>query len=135
VACGCGGLLAVDHQIAGTTAAQLRFQFDARRVRRGVDSSGVWRYRELVMPVDAGQIVSWPEGDTPLLERPAVARWAGASSLMLKHEGMNPTGSFKDRGMTVAVTHARAVQAENRCTSFCSAEARKTACRELLITA
>ena len=100
----------MDHQVADTSA-QLRSQFDARRARRGADSSGVWRYRELVMPVDAGQIVSWPEGNTPLLERPSVAHWAGASSLMLKHEGMNPTGSFKDRGMTVAVTHARAVQA------------------------
>ncbi|HUF31143.1 MAG TPA: threonine synthase, partial [Gemmatimonadaceae bacterium] len=40
------------------------------------------------------------------IERLPVSRWAGATRLQLKHEGMNPTGSFKDRGMTVAVTHA-----------------------------
>jgi threonine synthase len=55
--------------------------------------------------------VSQPEGNTPLLARDAVARWAGHAGLLLKHEGHNPTGSFKDRGMTAAVTHARAVGA------------------------
>jgi len=50
--------------------------------------------------------VSYPEGNTPLLLLPAPAGWAGVSSLHLKHEGLNPTGSFKDRGMTVGVTQA-----------------------------
>ena len=51
--------------------------------------------------------VTYPEGNTPLLARGAVARWSGCDGLLLKHEGMNPTGSFKDRGMTVGVTQAR----------------------------
>src|SRR2546429_1238587 len=53
----------------------------------------------------------YPEGNTPLLECPALARWTGLPRLLLKHEGLNPTGSFKDRGMTVAVTQARRVGA------------------------
>jgi threonine synthase len=50
--------------------------------------------------------VTHPEGNTTLYRRPAVARYCGHADLALKHEGENPTGSFKDRGMTVAVTQA-----------------------------
>jgi threonine synthase len=50
--------------------------------------------------------VTHPEGNTALYRREAVARHAGVRDLALKHEGENPTGSFKDRGMTVAVTQA-----------------------------
>ncbi|MGI8842876.1 MAG: threonine synthase [Gemmatimonadaceae bacterium] len=104
--CPCGGLLEVEHRLPTDAHASLRARFAARTDRSGVDSSGVWRYRELVMPDYSGRIVSFPEGNTPLIERPPVSIWAGATRLQLKHEGMNPTGSFKDRGMTVAVTHA-----------------------------
>src|SRR2546426_8574413 len=76
-------------------------------VRRGPFASGVWRYRELVLPEGEDSLVSYPEGNTPLLARPVVAGWAGVPELLLKHEGHNPTGSFKDRGMTVGVTQAR----------------------------
>ncbi|MDL0137815.1 threonine synthase [Halobacterium salinarum] len=61
---------------------------------------GVWRYAD-ALPVDAG--VSIQEGDTPLYEAPDVAAAAGVADVRVKHEGMNPTGSFKDRGMTVGV--------------------------------
>jgi threonine synthase len=71
----------------------------------------VWRYREIVLPGAGDHIVSHPEGNTPLLARERVAQWAGSSSLLLKHEGHNPTGSFKDRGMTVGVTQARRIGA------------------------
>jgi threonine synthase len=78
----------------------------------GSDHSGVWRYRELVLPsAQANDIVSHPEGNTPLLGRTAVAAWAGVERLLMKHEGHNPTGSFKDRGMTVAMTQARRTSA------------------------
>ena len=56
-------------------------------------------------------MVSHPEGNTPLLHRPALDRWTGVDRLLLKHEGHNPTGSFKDRGMTVGVTQARRIGA------------------------
>ena len=73
--------------------------------------SGVWRYRELVLPSAGANPVTHPEGDTPLLRRVAIAEWAGLMSLWLKHEGHNPTGSFKDRGMTVGVTQAKRIGA------------------------
>ena len=69
---------------------------------------GLWRFRELVDPeLPEDEIVTLAEGDTPLLESPRLAAWTGLESLHIKHEGRNPTGSFKDRGMTVAVSRAR----------------------------
>jgi threonine synthase len=70
------------------------------------DRSGVWRYREL-LPFDEGvPIVSLMEGDTPLYDAPRSAEYCGLQSLRVKHLGCNPTGSFKDAGMTTAVTQA-----------------------------
>jgi len=110
----CQGLLEVRHPAPATTGAALRALFDDRRGEandRGPYSSGVWRFRELVLPTAADCILTYPEGNTPLLARPAVSAWAGARELLLKHEGHNPTGSFKDRGMTVGVTQARRIGA------------------------
>jgi threonine synthase len=59
---------------------------------------------------DVDVVTQW-EGNTPLLQREKVASWAGVSELWLKHEGHNPTGSFKDRGMTVAVSNAKRIGA------------------------
>ena len=73
----------------------------------GADASGVWRYRELVLPVPTREIVTRPEGNTPLYRSERLAEWAGLQNLQIKHEGENPTGSFKDRGMTVGITQAR----------------------------
>ncbi len=104
----CGGLLEIVHP-AREDAPALREKFSARRASRsGVDASGVWRYRELVLPsARAKDIVSHPEGNTPLVARDQVSIWSGVDHLLLKHEGHNPTGSFKDRGMTVAMTQAK----------------------------
>ena len=104
--CPCGGLLDVV-QRPRESGRTLRTRFD-ERFRDGDVSfagSGVWRFRELLLP-GRGEVLTHPEGDTPLLRRDAVARYVGCPDLALKHEGRNPTGSFKDRGMTVAVTHA-----------------------------
>src|SRR6185503_7357125 len=77
-----------------------------------VDRSGVWRYRELVLPsVRPADIVSHPEGNTPLLARERIARFTSVTGLLIKHEGHNPTGSFKDRGMAVAMTQAKRTNA------------------------
>ena len=104
----CGGLLELIHP-PRHDARQLKASFRERRsALTGCDVSGVWRYRELVLPsVKFDDIVSHPEGNTPLLARAAVSRWAGVERLLIKHEGHNPTGSFKDRGMTVATTQAK----------------------------
>ena len=116
----CGGLLDLDAPAPNATGPALRARFDDRRAgalspvgfhggpAERVRASGVWRFRELVLPdADDHEIVSHPEGDTPLLHRGAVAGWAGVDALLLKHDGHNPTGSFKDRGMTAALTQAR----------------------------
>jgi threonine synthase len=59
--------------------------------------------------MDRHHIVSHPEGNTRIYHRAAFARFTGVDNIGLKHEGENPTGSFKDRGMTVAVSQARAL--------------------------
>jgi len=104
--CACGGLLDVVQRPA-ETGRSLRRRFDRRQGSGdpAVAGSGVWRFRELLLP-GRGPIVTHPEGGTPLFRRDAISRFAGHADLALKHEGHNPTGSFKDRGMTVAVTHA-----------------------------
>ncbi len=72
-----------------------------------LEQSGVWRYREL-LPFDGHhhQVVSLREGNTPLLDAPRAARYGGLDHLTFKHQGFNPTGSFKDNGMTCGVTQA-----------------------------
>jgi threonine synthase len=64
-----------------------------------------------VLDAPADRIVTHPEGGTRVYRRQALADWAGVSDLVLKHEGENPTASFKDRGMTAGMTHARLVGA------------------------
>jgi threonine synthase len=105
----CGGLLEIRHQIPALPREALLARFTERR-GGAVSASGVWRFQEVVLPT-ATDIVSHPEGNTPLLHRPAVDRWVGIDGLLLKHEGHNPTGSFKDRGMTVGMTQARRIKA------------------------
>lgn len=109
----CGGLLDVLHAVptdahgAPIKGASLQQTFAQHCCARPLGStSGVWRFQSLVMPAVGTTPVSHPEGNTPLLSRDALSRWAGVESLLLKHEGHNPTGSFKDRGMTVGVTQA-----------------------------
>jgi threonine synthase len=98
--------LEIRHRPPAITAAELIQRFTERRGGApGATASGVWRFREIVLP-SAESVVSYPEGNTPLLHRIALDRWAGIERLLLKHEGQNPTGSFKDRGMTVGVTQA-----------------------------
>ena len=106
VECDCGGLFDVETGAVARRGRALRRLFDDRLGHDPAgQGSGVWRFRELVLP-GRGVIVSHPEGNTPLYRRPALSAWAGLDDLALKHEGENPTGSFKDRGMTVAVTQA-----------------------------
>jgi threonine synthase len=110
----CGGLFSLRYDPPTERGSALRRVFDARLTARGnvPESSGVWRYRELVLPdVTDEEIVTQPEGNTPLVRRERVAAWCGLNSISLKLEGANPTGSFKDRGMTVAVTQARRISA------------------------
>jgi threonine synthase len=73
-----------------------------------VDLSGVWRFREVLPSLESeGHAITLREGNTPLYEMPQCARICGVPRLFAKHQGMNPTGSFKDTGMTVAASFAR----------------------------
>jgi threonine synthase len=73
-----------------------------------LDQSGVWRFREL-LPIleNYGNAVTLREGNTPLYSLPRAARSLGIDQLFAKHQGMNPTGSFKDTGMTAALSVAK----------------------------
>jgi threonine synthase len=87
----------------------LRWLWRERRCSTdAADRSGVWRFREM-LPIlrDERDIVSLCEGNTPLYELPQGARRLGIARLYAKHQGMNPTGSFKDTGMTAALSVAR----------------------------
>ncbi|MGA2206820.1 MAG: threonine synthase [Terracidiphilus sp.] len=73
-----------------------------------LDQSGVWRFRELLPILDNfGNAVSLREGNTPFYHLPRAAKALGIDQLFAKHQGMNPTGSFKDTGMTAALSMAR----------------------------
>ncbi len=74
----------------------------------GLDQSGVWRFRELLPILDNfGNAVSLREGNTPLYHLPRTSKNLGIDQIFAKHQGMNPTGSFKDTGMTAALSVAR----------------------------
>jgi threonine synthase len=144
--CDCGGVLDVEmpftlpgsHSSALHNAgvwdtlppgAEWRQLFDERATiapiwsistdRELLNTSGVWRYRELILPAPEAYVVSRPEGNTGLypvgqencgpsrIGHRQIGLYAGLERFFLKHEGENPTGSFKDRGMTVGVTMAR----------------------------
>lgn len=103
-----GGLLEVVLDTEGLEACTLRRAFDERLAHRGgVTASGVWRYRELMPGFGEESIVSRREGNTPMYASEAISAWTGVERVTLKHEGCNPTGSFKDRGMTCGVSAAR----------------------------
>jgi threonine synthase len=74
-------------------------------------ASGVWRLLELLPPLPPESIVTLGEGNVPLYDAPSGARYAGVDALAYLHLGMNPTGSFKDLGMTVAISAAKAAGA------------------------
>jgi threonine synthase len=81
---------------------------ERRTLNAALDLSGVWRFRELLpVPQSEDCVVTLREGNTPLYELPQSSRVTGIPRLYAKHQGMNPTGSFKDAGMTVAATFAR----------------------------
>ena len=113
--CGaCGSLLDVTHDLRAGRDGLTRALFDDRLGSLAAPfNSGVWRFKELVYPgIDDAAIVSRMEGNTNLYELPRVAAFAGVDTLFLKHEGENPTGSFKDRGMTTGVTQANVLGME-----------------------
>jgi len=89
----------------------MRKQWTSRRARRAWsddprDLSGVWRYLEMLPFANDAPFVTLFEGNTPLFDAPRSAAYCGLLRLRLKHQGYNPTGSFKDTGMAAAMTQA-----------------------------
>jgi threonine synthase len=110
----CGGLIDVAydfHLSAG--GEELKSVFRQRRASdEAIDRSGVWRFRELLpFLADLSRVVTLYEGNTPVYDAPRSAARAGLDALGFKHQGMNPTGSFKDNGMTTGASQARALGA------------------------
>jgi threonine synthase len=104
----CGGLLeAVYPAPEGHPADWKRMWRDRRTSNAPLDQSGVWRYRELIGFLDDFRhVVTLREGNTPLLDAPRAAQYGGLDRITFKHQGFNPTGSFKDNGMTCGVAQA-----------------------------
>jgi threonine synthase len=106
----CGGLLEVRYEFEPYEPEALRQAWHRRRLSgEPIDRSGVWRFRELIPFVEPkDRIISLSEGSTPLTGTRRAGWWAGPVHLTVKHQGNNPTGSFKDLGMTACITRAAA---------------------------
>ncbi len=105
----CGGLLEAAYvRIAGDAAGLKKLWRERRMDNAPLEQSGVWRYRELFPFLDDTQhVVTLREGNTPLLSAPRAAAYGGLKAITFKHQGFNPTGSFKDNGMTAGAAQAR----------------------------
>ena len=106
----CGDLLEVSYAAReALDASALKELWRLRKTSLDApDQSGVWRFREM-LPIlaSAAEAVTLREGNTPVYNMPRCARGAGVDALLAKHQGMNPTGSFKDTGMTAALSVAK----------------------------
>lgn len=112
----CGDLLRVEHNLKALKAryGDLKERFTVRLSDLSLPNrSGVWRYRELILPdLPEAAIISLPEGNTGLYRRRKIDAFVGVQCAYIKHEGENPTLSFKDRGMTAGVSWANHVGAK-----------------------
>lgn len=108
----CGGLLDVERREPIDPASLKDLWRERKSSLDARDRSGVWRFREFLPFTDDVEVVSLGEGNTPLYDAPRSADYCRLPQLKLKHQGCNPTGSFKDTGMTVAVTQARRLGAK-----------------------
>ncbi len=115
--CGeCGGLLDVVYEWDRLPVPKSLKEFEKKWSRRNepLCRSGVWRFHELLPFAQAEKVVTIGEGQTPLSSSNGVAQYVGVNpgNLLLQYEGMNPSGSFKDNGMTAAFTHAHTIGAK-----------------------
>lgn len=105
--CDCGGLLDLTRDLGKIDGKRLLKTWEKRwGMKSGIESSGVWRYRELILDAPDEKIITKQEGNTRLYPSGKAGVYAGLENFLLKHEGENPSGSFKDRGMTCGITAA-----------------------------
>src|SRR6476620_2352056 len=110
---------ACDHKAGGLTLASVcpecgqpyLVRYDSPWPDRSVirDRWDMWRYAAVLPLLESEDPVSLGEGGTPLMATPTLAKSIGVRSLWIKDEGLNPTASFKARGMSAAVTRAKAM--------------------------
>ena len=95
----CGKVLFVRYDLPRLRREVARSNFDSR-------DSTMWRFNELLPVSDPNAVITLGEGGTPLLEATTLARQVGVRRLLIKEEGLNPTGTFKARGISAAVSKA-----------------------------
>lgn len=107
----CGNLLDVHYDWPAMDPEVLKQTWLTRKMSRDPrDLSGVWRFREIIPFLGANDsVITLREGNTPLIESRKAAAYAGIETLLFKHQGFNPTGSFKDNGMTTGVSQGVAL--------------------------
>jgi threonine synthase len=105
----CGGLLAFELDPTPFDAVALARTFRERRITNDpLDASGVWRFRELLPSIAREHVVTLRENALPLYDAVRGGTYADLTRGSYLHLGMNPTASFKDAGMTAAISHAKA---------------------------
>ena len=112
----CGALLDINYDWDSLPVPDSLSWFEKKWARRNepLEKSGVWRFRELLPFAPDEKIVTVGEGQTPLHASFLVDEYVGMKTdrIRLQYEGMNPSGSFKDNGMTAAFTHAHMIGAK-----------------------
>lgn len=112
----CGALLDVAYDWDRLPVPKSLKVFEEKWSRRNepLCKSGVWRFHELLPFAQADKVVTLGEGQTLLHPSDGVAKYIGLNNggLFLQYEGLNPSGSFKDNGMTAAFTHAHTIGAK-----------------------
>ncbi len=106
----CRDLLDLVYNYPDLDPDELKATFRKRRQsNHPLDQSGVWRFREFLpfYESDYELAVTFGEGNNPVVDAPRAAEYVGLDALRVKHLGWNPTGSFKDYGMTIGMTQAR----------------------------
>ncbi|BFH59644.1 threonine synthase [Paenibacillus azoreducens] len=109
IKCTCGGRLEIKQDFGGLDGEKLKALFQKRLAERvSVYASGVWRYKELILPeLPEENIITKYEGNNGLYTSERIRRSMGIRNLYFKALSENPSGSFKDNGMTAAVSHGR----------------------------
>lgn len=107
IRCTCGGSLEIKRNLTHLDRDYLKHQFQERLQQRcSLYASGVWRYRELIAPeLPEQMLITRGEGNTGLYSSKAAADYIGMREIHFKAQSENPSGSFKDNGMVVAVSH------------------------------
>ncbi len=108
--CACGGLLLVRYDLSAAKRSLTPENLRTRPASPATGGASLWRYAEVLPPCEP---VTMGEGWTPLIEQPRLRERLGVAQLWVKDESFNPTGTFKARGLSVAVSMAKQLGAKS----------------------